>query len=204
VPRPALTQVLLQFPAVQQELRISEAQKKEEAEIEERLYQKLQKARTEMQDRARFRATREAILTETRAAQLANLNPDQRERLSQIQLQAQGPLAFFREGEASSSIGDPERFNGPPVSEQLKLSAEQRKRIRTIAEEATVQIETAASFRLPRDSKDQPTAETLRKLVEGPEFRAAKEKARRSAREAWDAAIARIEAVLSGEQRASY
>jgi hypothetical protein len=205
VPRPALTQVLLQMPAVQRELKITEAQKKEQAEIEERRFQKIQQARTEIKDRAKFLAARTAIFNETAAAQLANLRPEQHERLAQIQLQAQGPLAFLlRERNESSPIGDPGRFIGPRLSEQLKMSDDQAKRVRSIAEEGTEQIETAAGFRLPWDAKDKPTVETIRKLVEGPEFRAAKEKARRTAHEAWDAVIGRIEAVLNDEQRANY
>ena len=66
VPRPALTRVLLRMPAVQRELKLTDAQK-----------------------------------NETEAAQLANLRPEQRERLAQIQIQAQGPLAF--------SLGDRNR-----------------------------------------------------------------------------------------------
>jgi hypothetical protein len=70
--------VLLQLPAVQEELKITEAQKKEEAEIEERRSQKIQHARAEIKDRAKFRAARDAIFNETAAARLANLKPDQR------------------------------------------------------------------------------------------------------------------------------
>ena len=84
------------------------------------------------------------------------------------------------------------------------MSDDQVKRVGKIADEGIAQIEKAASFRLPWDSKDKPTAETIRKLVEGPEFRAAKQKTRRTAREAWDAVIGRIEAVLNDTQRANY
>ena len=94
VPRPAVTQLLLQLPAVQEELKITEAQKKEQAEIEERRSQKIQHARTEIKDCAKFRASRDAIFNEIAAGQLAILKLEQRERLDQIQLQAQGPLAF--------------------------------------------------------------------------------------------------------------
>jgi hypothetical protein len=90
------------------------------------------------------------------------------------------------------------------LSEQLKMSDDQLKRVQLVTEEGTAQIEKAAGFRLLWDSKDTPTVETIRNLVEGPEFRAAKEKAPRTAREAWDAVIGRIEAVLNDEQRANY
>ena len=93
---------------------------------------------------------RDAIVIEAAAAQLANLKPEQRDRLVQIQLQAQGPLAFsIRERDASSSIAGLVRFTGPPLSEQLKMSDDQVKRVRTIAEEGTTQILKAASFRSP-------------------------------------------------------
>src|ERR1700677_3733742 len=92
VPRPSLTQVLLSLPAVQQELKITEAQKKEQAAIQERRFQKIQQARTEIKDQAAFRARRDAIMSEISAAQMANVRPEQRDRLIQIQLQAQGPL----------------------------------------------------------------------------------------------------------------
>jgi hypothetical protein len=138
VPRPAVTQVLLRLPAIQDELKLTEAQKKEQAELADRQIQRIRKARTEITDRAEFRRARNAIVEEADAAQLASLKPEQRERLAQIQIQAQGPLAF------SSWGGDPgsERRGviGPPVSARLGLSADQVKRARTIAEEGDDQI----------------------------------------------------------------
>ncbi len=154
VPRPAVTQVLPELPGVQRELKITEAQKKEQAEIDERRFERIQKARDEIKDRAKFQAARDAIVKETVAAQLATLKPEQLERLAQIQLQAQGPLAFsVRERDPGSSGDYPGQFIGPPLSEQLKLTDEQVKRVRTIAEEGTAQIEKAASFRVPSGSR---------------------------------------------------
>ncbi len=159
----------------------------------------------EIKDRAKFREARDAIFEEAAAAERAILTPAQRERLDQIQLQAQGPLAFSLGGdEPGSSSADRSRFVGPPVPQRLRMSADQVKRARTIAQEADTQISKAASVRIPWDSKDRPSAEDIRKLVAGAEFRAAKQKALRDARAAWDAAIARIEGVLADEQRAAY
>jgi len=205
VPRPALTQVLLRLPAVQKELNITADQKKDQAEIQERRSERIQQARKEIKDRTKFVAARDAIFNESTAAQMAKLKPEQRERLVQIQLQGQGPLAFtLREPGESSNGFDSSDFVAPRLSEHLKMSADQVKRARTIVEEGTAQIEKAAAFRLPLDPKDKPTMETVRTLVEGTEFREGKENARRAAREAWNAVIGRIEAVLNDEQRANY
>ncbi len=196
VPRPSVMQVLLGSPAVQEELKITEAQKKEQDAIAERRVRKMQQARAEIKDRAKFREARDAIFEEAAAAERAILTPAQRERLDQIQLQAQGPLAFSLGGDdPGSSSADRSRFVGPPVPQRLRMSADQVKRARAIAQEADVQISKAASVRLPWDSKDRPSAEDIRQLVAGAEFRAAKQKALRDARAAWDAAIARIEGV---------
>ena len=46
--------------------------------------------------------------------------------------------------------------------------------------------------------------EAIRKLVESPEFQAAKQKTRQAARKAWAAVIERIEAVLTESQRTAY
>ena len=74
------------------------------------------------------------------------------------------------------------RFVGPRLSEYLKMSEDQLKRAQTIAQEGSDKIREAASFRLPLNARDKPSQEAIRKLVESPEFRALKEKARRSAR----------------------
>ena len=101
---------------------------------------------------------RDAIFEEAAAAERAILTPEQRERLDQIQLQAQGPLAFSLGGDdPGSSSGDRSRFVGPPVPQRLKMSADQVKRVRTIAQEADTQISKAASVRIPWDSKATPT-----------------------------------------------
>ncbi len=205
VPRPSVMQVLLGSPAVQEELKITQAQKKEQDAIAERRVQKMQKARAEIKDPAKFREARDAIFEEAAEAERAILTPAQRERLDQIQLQAQGPLAFsLGEDDPGLFSADRSRFVGPPVPQRLRMSADQVKRARTIAQEADAQISKAASVRLPWDSKDRPNAEDIRKLVAGAEFRAAKQKALLDARAAWDAAIARIEGVLADEQRATY
>ena len=96
VPRPAFVGVLLDMKGVQEDLRMTEAQVKELSAIQDRHYQKMQKARSEVKDRAKFRTTRDAVFKETDDATQASLTPEQLGRLDQIQLQVQGPLAFDR------------------------------------------------------------------------------------------------------------
>ena len=96
MPRPAFKQVLLGIPVVQEELKLTEAQKKEMEARSIAQSEKLQKARGEITDREKFLAARDAIFKEIQAAILENLEPEQRDRLDQIQLQSQGPLAFNR------------------------------------------------------------------------------------------------------------
>jgi len=199
VPRPAVQRALLGMEPVQKELKVTDAQKNEEKAIWKRHVQKIQQARRDTKDIAKFRAARDAIFDETEAAIQANLKPEQRERLDQIQIQAQGPLAFAR-----PDLG-PNTFIGPPLAERLKLSDDQARRARAIFEAGEKEIAKAASFPIGLDPKSgPPSAETIRKLVESPEFQAAKQKARQAGRDAWAALIRRIEAVLTDAQRETY
>jgi hypothetical protein len=198
VPRPALETVLLSMEPVQQELKLSDDQKKEQETIAQGRFQKIRQARAANKEAAKFIAARDAIFKETEAAYLATFKPEQRERLDQIQLQAQGPIAFVRDDRS------PGANVGPPLAERLKLSDDQVRKIRAIAEEGQNAIMKAAGFPIALDPKDKPTPEAIRKLVESPEFREAKRKASQTSRDAWAAVIRRIEDVLTEDQRASY
>jgi hypothetical protein len=199
MPRPALRQVLVQMPAVQEELKMTEGQKKEVEAAVNGQAEKMQKARRELADRQKFLAARETIFKETRAAIREALEPRQRDRLDQIQLQAQGPLAF--NGSRSPVMA----LEGSDLAERLKLTDDQVKRVRAIAEEGGEEIEKAAAFPIvlgPEAGK--PSLESIRKWVEGAEFKAAKRKAREAARKAWDSVMQRIEQVLTEPQRTAY
>ena len=198
VPRPSVLRVLIRMESVQKELKMTDAQKKEQEAILQRTMQKIQQARRENKDQAKFFAAREAIFKEVEAAAKAKAKPEQYERLDQIQLQAQGPLAFNR-GD-STAMADA----GPPMTERLKLSDDQVRRIRTITEDGDKEIQKAASFPIPLDPKEKPTSETIRKFVESPEFQAAKQKASQAGRDTWAGVIRRIEEVLTDAQRDSY
>jgi hypothetical protein len=198
-PRPSLKSVLLGMEVVKNELKMTDAQKKEMGAIEQRESAKLREARRDIPDRAKFLAARDAIFKEATDAIEANLKPEQLARLDQIQLQAQGPIAFHRPGNQQSE------FIGPPLAERLKLSDDQVQKIREIARASQHEIATAATFPITLEAKDKtPTAEEIQKLLDSPEFKAAKQKARQAARDKWAAVIGRIEEVLTTEQRELY
>jgi hypothetical protein len=199
MPRPAFKEVLLGNPAVQAELRITEAQKKIYAEKVEYFEAKIQKARRENKDNAKFVEARDSIYKEIEAALRENLTPEQGKRLEQIQLQSQGPLAFNRASIPALAM------EGPDPIERLKLTDDQSKQIRAIATEGNAEIGNAAELPIVLDPKDgAPNPESIKKLVESQEFKATKKKTREAARKAWDSVMARIEQVMNESQRAAY
>ncbi|APW60562.1 hypothetical protein [Paludisphaera borealis] len=199
MPRPAFRQVLLTLPAVQEELKLTDSQKKEvETTVNQRL-KKMQTARRELTSRRKSMEFREALMKELEAALRENLEPSQRERLDQIQLQAQGPLAFNGAGSAQMALVDPD------LAKRLKLTDDQIRRTQTIAEEGTREIKKAAAVPILIDSKaSAPTRESIRRFVESPEFKATKRTTREAARNAWTNVVRRIEDVLTESQRKAY
>ena len=89
-------QVLLRMDSVQHELQMTDDQKKQQDEVFQKARQKIQQSRRNLESQAEFMKARDAVLQEVEAAFLATFKPAQRERLDQIQLQAQGPMAFVR------------------------------------------------------------------------------------------------------------
>jgi len=199
IPRPAFKRVLLGIAAVQEELKLTPAQKKAVEDIWTRRTAEVQEARRKITDRAKFAEARVGILRDAQKEALDCLEPKQRDRLDQIQLRSQGPLAFHTAGWPQLAL------EGPEVTKRLGLSDQQTRRVREIAEAGEKEIEAAAAVPIALDPKaGAPTPESIRKLVEGPEFKAAKRKTRQAAHEAWAAVIRRIEAVLTEPQRAAY
>ncbi len=199
IPRPAFKQVLLGNPAVQAELKITEAQNQANDEKVQHLREKIQKARREIANTAKFVEARNNIFKEIEAAILESLTPQQCQRLEQIQLQSQGPLAFNR-----GSIPALAAEGSDPI-ERLKLTDDQIKQIRAIVTEGDAEISKAAELPIVLDPKaGAPTPESIKKLVETEEFKATKKKTREAARKAWDSVIARLERVLSETQRTAY
>ncbi|MDR3618261.1 MAG: hypothetical protein P4L85_02850 [Paludisphaera borealis] len=199
MPRPAFRQVLLALPAVQEELKLTDSQKKEVETTVNQHLMKMQNARHELTSRRKLMEFREALMKELEAALRENLEPRQRKRLDQIQLQAQGPLAFNGAGSAQMALVDPE------LAKRLKLTDDQIRRTQTIAEEGTREIEKAAAVPILIDSKaSAPTRESVRRFVESPEFKTAKRATREAARNAWTNVVRRIEDVLTDPQRTAY
>ena len=95
-------------------------------------YPKLQKARRESKDRAKFREVRDAIWKETEAAIQAVLTPEQRERLDQILIQIEGPARLLR----GSSFATGHHRHWPASSRSGSDCPTTRSgRVRAIAEE---------------------------------------------------------------------
>ncbi len=199
MPRPAFKMVLLGVPVVQEELKLTVAQKQGMEDARTRLMARAQETMRGITDRQKMQAAREAVFKELIPTILANLEQAQRDRLDQIQLQSQGPFAFNR------STNPQLILEGPGLAERLKLTDEQIERLKAIDEAGEQEIGRAATVPIVLDPKaGAPTPESIRKLVETPEFKAAKAKARADARKAWAAVIERIEQVLTEGQRKAY
>lgn len=199
MPRPAFKEVLLGVPVVQEELKLTVAQKRGMEETRTRLLAKTKEAIRGITDREKMQATREAVFKELMPAILANLEPGQRDRLDQIQLQSQGPFAF------SKSRNPRLDLEGPSLAERLKLSDDQIERVKAIDDEGEQEIARAATVPIVlAPEAGAPTPDSIRKLVETPEFKAAKQKARADSRNAWTSVMERIEQVLTKAQRKAY
>ncbi len=168
---------------------MTEAQKKRQAEVFGQFREKMQRAAEGAADRQQFRAAGDAIFAEAEAALQEDLEPGQRDRLDQIQLQVEGPLAFVR----------------PELARRLKLSDDQADQVKTIAEQWREDARRAPAVPLNVRPEDRPTnLETARKLAESREFQEAKETSKRAMLALREAAMGRIDKILTEPQRASY
>ena len=188
------------FSAVlQEEQQKIEAREKGEEPNRERPVEKIEKPRPDSgaTDISDFDTVRDAIFKETQAAVRGNLGPKQRERLDEIQLQAQGPLAF--------SLPDSPFRAFVQTHAELRMSEDQLRRVRAIVDEGDKEIDKVSKFPISRNPNDGPlTVDAVRVLVATPEFQAAKAKSRQATREARDAVMRQIDRVLTEPQRATY
>ena len=192
IPKPFARMGLLRIPPIQDELKLTNAQK--DASAPSRLLEPFQKKREEIRqidDPAKRAAVMQGLLQEMNAAAIEVLDPSQRERLDQIAFQLQGPEAFLE----------------PDLPRRLGLSDDQMTKIPPLVEQGRAEILKASAVPLPIGLKVEDRVgglETLQKQIDTPEFRAATERARRAARDAWEANIERIKSVLSDTQKAQY
>jgi hypothetical protein len=170
-------------------LKLTDAQKKQYGSLTEQQRVRLQKARADHADINIFLAARNANQEDHESAIQRMLEPGQRERLEQIQLQVQGPVAFE------------DRL----IRRRLKLSAEQADDIEAIANDGTKELATASSFPIALEPGEKPEGqEAIRALVSGLPFQLAKEKARHLVLAGRAGVMLRIVAVLTVPQRAAY
>jgi hypothetical protein len=199
MPRPVPKLSLGQVPAIQDELKLTAAQRQKIENSLTEFRTKVQNARQQSADLEKFIAARDKLLQEVQTGFLQHLEPGQRDRLDQIQLQIQGPLAFANPEQSPRGLAE------PTLPGRLKLSDEQLKQIKTIVQDGIPEIEQAAAVPIVRDpNAPAPTLESVRKLVEGPEFKAAKQKTRDGVGRARAVVIQRIENVLTEPQRTAY
>jgi hypothetical protein len=176
--------VLIQLEPMQAALNLSESQKERQAIILEQLNENVHAARHTTGSAGVIAARDDA-----EKAVLANLEPDQRARLDQIELQLQGPAAFAL----------------PDLPKRLELTDEQFEAVRAIAGKADEELRKTARVPLPWKPGDPAIIEAaIRELVESEEFRAAKQQAWHLVFEGRGAARRQIEEKLTAEQRSAY
>ena len=89
---------------------------------------------------------------------------EQQRRLDQIQLQAQGPLAF-------GPVDFPPAYDGGPLADRLHLSEDQARRIGVIVDEGIDEIDRAASFPIRLDPRRSPARRRSASFVDDPQSR---------------------------------
>ena len=180
---------VLQMEAVQQELKLTERQKKRQAAIVEQLQRSIRTVREKYDDREIFAAARNGILADTESALQQNLDPEQRDRLDQILVQIQGPWAFER-GEFQRRLG---------------LTSDQVDEVTSILDQGQQELNKATSFSMDWKPKGAaPSIEEIRTLVDGLEFQLMKEKTRHLAHATRIGVMVRIVKVLTEPQHADY
>jgi hypothetical protein len=188
-PYPARALALIRMGSVQQELKLTETQQKRLTSLVEQQRARLQKARQDYPDPQIFRAARNALADDCESALRDALEPGQRERLEQLQLQAQGPLAF----------------ESRPLKQRLNLSDDQADEIEAITHTGLKELDQASSVRIELDPGDDPQSmEAIRDLVNRLEFQLANDQVRHLALAGRATLMLRVAKVLTIPQRAAY
>ena len=180
--------VLCQLDPIQEALKLTDVEKKEQAKILAQFRKKMRGLRQPNSGGISPEAVF-ALQAKAETALVGTLDPAQRERLDQIQLQLLGPAAF--------ALAD--------FSQRLGLSADQFVAVQPLAERARAETEKAARIPLPFQAGDSSiTAEALRELVRSENFVAAQQRAWKLIFDQRAALLSQIEKVLNEKQLADY
>jgi hypothetical protein len=197
--------VLILLPSVQDELELSKAQReriatldRESRETSDRLMQEYRAnlpppdqvdPQTGQTMQQQMMSARESIRNQSETATIKVLQPRQRVRLDQVQLQAEGPIAFTR----------------PEVLERLNLSPDRIETIQEIVARGREQMWATSAVPLGVQPGDgPPTPDRSRALFESEQFKAEAAKSRGATLKARDATMQAIARVLTKGQRATY
>jgi hypothetical protein len=185
--RPFPLAVLVGLEEVQREIKLSDLQRNRLNALDEQSRQQTQNARSKYVDREIFQAALDGIRADHESVILKALQPTQRDRLQQIQLQVLGPLAFERR----------------ELRRALRLSSDQVEQIEAIVGRGMADLSTKSSVPLELDTTNEPpTADSIRRFVQRLEFQLAKEKARQLAAAHRIGVLLEITKVLSESQQA--
>jgi hypothetical protein len=204
-PFPAPRDALIMWPTVQDDLELSKAQRERIAtlsrESRERLDRLMQEYRASLpppdqvdpqiwqQSTRQLAATREAMVNQDGAAVLKVLQPRQRARLDQVQLQVEGPIAFTR----------------PEILEKLNLGPDQIEAIQGIVARGREEMWATSAVPLGVQPGDGPlTPEQYRALSESEQFKAEAKKRRGATLKAREATLRAIAKILTKGQLATY
>jgi hypothetical protein len=138
------TLFLLNQKSVQDELKLSEEQVKKAKELSDKQREAFGGLRDLSQEERRTKIQEQAKATDKAVAEV--LKPEQMKRVKQISLQQQGARAL----------------SNPEVATALKLTDEQKDKVKSIQEEAR----TALGQRGQRGQRGRPSEEELKKLQE--------------------------------------
>jgi hypothetical protein len=199
--------VLLKYPSVQEDMKISPAQQKELDQIDAEhapAFERIEKEHSEIRAKVRAAEADPQLLTEATqktvaqsrgmqgqvvAAQMKVLDRRQRTRLEQIQLQIEGPYAFTR----------------PEIQDRLNMDPGQIEAVTAMAHEGREEAIRVSA--LPRDMLSTyiggaPSERT--KMTKSDGYQSELDKARKAALKARAATMQRIAKVFTKKQRENY
>src|SRR5262249_31339725 len=140
---------LLNLEGVQEELRLTTAQREAYKAITEEYRQKARRLASDVKENAGRLAARDALLAGFEAATQANLTPEQRRRLDQVRVQVMGPSGFVVRNRGPEALG-------VPLAERLKLTDDQVRQLHEVVTQGVQDIVGASSFPLALDATNGP------------------------------------------------